>query len=44
MRRPAMRLTERSRRLLWFLGLWAASVATAGGSAYLLRWISGLNC
>jgi hypothetical protein len=29
-----------SRRLLWFVGLWAASVATLGAIAWLLRmWI-----
>jgi hypothetical protein len=26
------------RRLAWFVGLWAAGVATVGAVAYLLRW------
>ncbi|SMF33574.1 hypothetical protein SAMN06265365_111127 [Tistlia consotensis] len=30
-------MSERGRRLLWFLGLWLAGVATVAGFAYLLR-------
>ena len=26
-----------ARRLLWFVGLWAAGVATVGAVAYLIR-------
>jgi hypothetical protein len=26
-----------ARRLLWFVGLWAAGVATVGAFAYLIR-------
>lgn len=26
-------------RLLWFLGLWAAGVATVAAAALLLRWL-----
>ena len=29
------------RRLAWFVGLWAAGVATVGTIAYLLRWWIG---
>jgi hypothetical protein len=31
-------LSGQSRRLLWFVGLWAAGVATVGVAAALLRW------
>ncbi|HEX9948416.1 MAG TPA: DUF2474 domain-containing protein [Allosphingosinicella sp.] len=27
-----------ARRLAWFVGLWAAGVATVASAAYLLRW------
>ena len=27
-----------ARRLAWFVGLWAAGVATVGTVAYALRW------
>jgi hypothetical protein len=27
-----------ARRLAWFVGLWAAGVATVGSVAYLIRW------
>jgi hypothetical protein len=30
------------RRLLWFLGLWAAGVLTVGAAAYGLRALIGL--
>lgn len=30
-------MAERGRRLLWFVGLWAASVATLAVVAYTLR-------
>jgi hypothetical protein len=30
------------RRLLWFVGLWAAGVVTVGAVAYLLRAAMGL--
>lgn len=30
-------MTERGRRLLWFVGLWCAGVLTVAGFAYLLR-------
>lgn len=38
-----MPITERTRRLLWFVGLWAASVVAVGGAVVLLRWIFGLG-
>ena len=28
-----------SRRLAWFVGLWAAGVAAVGAVAYGLRWV-----
>lgn len=35
-------MRERPRRLLWFVGLWLASVAALGIAAYGLRWLIGL--
>jgi phage shock protein PspC (stress-responsive transcriptional regulator) len=32
-----MGITETQRRLLWFVGLWAAGVATVGTVAYIIR-------
>jgi hypothetical protein len=33
-------ITERTRRWLWFIGLWAAGVATVGAISVILRlWI-----
>jgi hypothetical protein len=32
-------LSARTRQLLWFIGLWAASVATVLAAAGLLRWL-----
>ena len=32
-----MVITENQRRLLWFVGLWAAGVATVGAVAYVIR-------
>lgn len=38
-RRPT--LTETQRRLLWFVGLWAAGVATVGTVAFIIRlWLA----
>jgi hypothetical protein len=34
--------TERGRRLLWFVAIWAASVAAVAGAVYLLRALLGL--
>ncbi len=34
--------TDRRRRLLWFFGLWLASVVTLAVIAGALRWIFGL--
>lgn len=35
-----MAITERTRRWLWFVGLWAAGVASVGAVSMLLRaWI-----
>jgi hypothetical protein len=35
----APRLSARARRLLWFIGLWAVSVAAVLAAAGLLRWL-----
>jgi hypothetical protein len=32
-----MAITETQRRLLWFIGLWAAGVATVGVVAFIIR-------
>lgn len=34
---------ERWRRLLWFVAIWAASVATLGIVAWLIRWALGVK-
>jgi hypothetical protein len=33
----------RWRRLLWFVAIWAASVATLGIVAWLIRWTLGVK-
>lgn len=37
----ARRRAKRTRRLAWFVGLWAASVAVVAGAAYGLRALIG---
>jgi hypothetical protein len=32
-------MRERSRRLLWFAGLWLGSLAAFAGIAYGVRWL-----
>jgi len=34
---------EHWRRLLWFVAIWAASVAALGAIAWLIRWALGVK-
>lgn len=34
-------MRESTRRWLWFVGLWAASVTVVASAAYGLRWLVG---
>jgi hypothetical protein len=36
-----MAITDSQRRLLWFIGLWAAGVTTVGAVAFVIRlWLA----